>query len=243
MSPSPIRASMHSRNEAARRPPPRQCDHGAVPLRLCLADLHRVAADDRRHPARRHHWHLVGAHRLPARGHQPVGRVRAAWRRPRTIRDLRRRICRHGGELPALRPRAERACPHPVPSGAGHRRGHDCLGRARAGNRGHARGLRGADERIHDDGLSLWPPARAVCWRSPHRSRGLAVGLLPVDSHRIGRDRADHPGSSGAPRGAAARADLHRLPRRGAPDCAHHHADRAARRARRPAGRRRAYRP
>ena len=220
---------MHSRNEAARRSPPRQRDHGTVPRRLRLADLHRVAADDRLHASRRHHRDLVGPHRLPAGGHQPVGGVRAARRRPWTIRDLRGRIRRHGGELSPLRHRAKRACAHPVPGRAGNRRGHDRLRRARAGDRGDAGGLRGSDERIHDDGISLGPPARAARRRGAHRSRGLAMGLLPLDPDRIDRDRADHPGSPGAAHGAAARPDLHRLRRRGASDRAHHHVDRAAR--------------
>ena len=83
-------------------------------------------------------------------------------------------------------------------------------------------------------GLLLGPPVGGVLidlvgWR------WVFFLLIPIASTR---DRADHPGSSGAAHGAAARADLHRLRRRGSPGRAHDHADRAARRARRPAGRR-----
>ena len=56
-----------------------------------------VAAHRRRRAPCRHPRRLVGAPRLPARGDLSVGRLRAARRHPRALRDLRHRLRRHDG--------------------------------------------------------------------------------------------------------------------------------------------------
>ena len=169
-----------------------------------------------------------------SRGSSPTSWPASACRCVRAARDPRRYAI-YGG-IPVWRELlcgSAKRLPHP--SGRAGIGAANHLA-ARAGDR-HAEGSRATS------GTTM-AFTRAFCSApsaGAHRSRGLAMGLLPLIPIASAGARADHRGRSRAAPGAAARAaDLRSTTSaRRSLIALDHRADRAARRARRPAGRRR----